>query len=342
MIDGHGDDLWRYGGKVKHNFSTNIHSAFDHSPLMAHIASSADAILSYPEPEPVSVEKKIADLHRCKPEEVMVTNGATEAIYLIAKEFSESNSAIVSPTFREYQDACKIHGHQIDFINSLNEISDSHKLVWLCNPNNPTGRVIPKDVLMEIISENKDKVFVIDQAYSDYTLLPTLSAMVAVEAGNVILLGSLTKRFAVPGLRIGYAIGAKKLLDRVKRWRMPWSVNGIAIASAKYLIDNIGKYDIDAESLHKEALRIAVKLRELGIEVENTDCNFILCKLPDGTAAELKQYLMDEGGILIREASNFEGLTERHFRVAAQTRDENDGLVGLVRRFVQLKLHVPC
>lgn len=342
MIDGHGDDLWRYGGKVKHNFSTNIHSAFDHSPLMAHIASSADAILSYPEPEPVSVERKIADLHGCRQEEVMVTNGATEAIYMIAKEFSGSNSAIVSPTFREYQDACKMHGHQIDFIHSLNDISDSHKLVWLCNPNNPTGRIIPKDVLMEIIYENKDKVFVIDQAYSDYTLLPSLSAMDAVEAGNVILLGSLTKRFAVPGLRIGYAIGTKKLLDWVKRWRMPWSVNGIAVESAKYLIDNIGKYDIDAEGLHKEALRIFGKLRELGIEVENTDCNFILCTLPDGTAAELKQFLMDEGGILIRDASNFEGLTERHFRVAAQTRSENDMLVDLVGRFVRLKLHVSC
>lgn len=315
---------------MKHNFSTNIHLAFDHSALMAHIASSADAILSYPEPEPISVEQKIADMQGCKPEEVMVTNGATEAIYMIAKEFSGSNSAIVSPTFREYQDACKMHGHQIDFIHLINEISVEHGLIWLCNPNNPTGKVIPKDFLLEIISENLDKVFVIDQAYSDYTLLPTLTAKEAVDVGNVILLGSLTKRFAVPGLRIGYAIGAKKLLDRVKGWRMPWSVNGIAVESAKYLIDNIARYDIDAEGLHKEALRISGKLREMGIEVENTDCNFILCKLQDGTAAELKQYLMDEGGMLIRDASNFEGLTERHFRVAAQRRDENDRLVGLM------------
>lgn len=342
MIDGHGDDLWRYGGKVKHNFSTNIHSAFDHSPLMAHIASSADTILSYPEPEPISVESKIAGLHGCGREEVMVTNGATEAIYMIAKEFSDSNSAIVSPTFREYQDACKMHGHEIDFIHSLKEISDKHGLIWLCNPNNPTGRVIPKDAFLEYIYAYKDKVFVIDQAYSDYTLLPTLTATDAINAGNVILLGSLTKRFAVPGLRIGYAIGTKKLLDRVKRWRMPWSVNGIAIESAKYLIENIGNYDIDAEGLHKEALRISEEFLRLGIEVESSDCNFILCKLPDGTAAELKQYLMDEGGVLIRDASNFEGLTERHFRVAAQRQEENDELVDLVRRFVQLKLHVPC
>lgn len=342
MIDGHGDDLWRYGERVRHNFSTNIHSAFDHSALMAHIASSAHAILSYPEPEPISVEKKIADMHGCKLEVVMVTNGATEAIYMIAKEFSGSNSAIVSPTFREYQDACKMHGHHIDFIQSLNDLSDEHRLIWLCNPNNPTGSVIPKDILLEIIAENKDKVFVIDQAYSDYTLLPTLSAMDAVEAGNMILLGSLTKRFAVPGLRIGYAIGAVDLISKVKRWRMPWAVNGIAIESAKFLTDNIDQYNIDAEGLHTEALRISRELQKFGIEVEDTDCNFMLCKLAGGTAAELKQYLIEEGGILIRDASNFEGLTERHFRVAAQTLEENDMLIDLVGQFVQLKLHLSC
>ncbi|MCM1490644.1 MAG: aminotransferase class I/II-fold pyridoxal phosphate-dependent enzyme [Muribaculum sp.] len=342
MIDGHGDDLWRYAGKVRHNFSTNIHSAFDHSPLMAHIASSAHAILSYPEPEPVSVEKKISGLHSCNQKEVMVTNGATEAIYMIAKEFSGAESLILGPTFREYQDACKMYGHKVTFTKSLDTIPDKSQLIWLCNPNNPTGKVTPLSLLWEIIHENTDKVFVIDQAYSDYTLLPTLNASDVIKAGNVIMLGSLTKRFAVPGLRIGYAIGSESLIARIKKWRMPWSVNGIAVESAKYLIDNIGKYDIDAEGLHKEALRISGKLWELGIEVENTDCNFILCKLPDGTASELKQYLMDEGGILIRDASNFEGLTERHFRVAAQSRSENDMMVDLVGRFVQLKLHKPC
>lgn len=342
MIDGHGDDLWRYAGKVRHNFSTNIHSAFDHSPLMAHIASSAHAILSYPEPEPVSVEKKIANLQGCNHDEVMVTNGATEAIYMLAKEFAGLKSVILSPTFREYQDACKLHGHHVDFINSLKNISNVHGLIWLCNPNNPTGKVITKEILLKIIGNNKDKVFVIDQAYSDYTLLPTLTAGDAITAGNVILLESLTKRFAVPGLRIGYAIGAVDLISKVKKWRMPWSVNGIAIESAKYLIDNIDKYNIDAEGLHSEALRISWELQRLGIEVEDTDCNFILCKLPSGTAGELKEYLMEEGGILIRDASNFEGLTERHFRVATQRRDENDILVNLVKRFVQLKLHVPC
>lgn len=342
MIDGHGDDLWRYAGKVRHNFSTNIHSAFDHSPLMAHIASSAHAILSYPEPEPVSVEKKIANLQGCNIDEVMVTNGATEAIYMIAKEFSGCTSSILSPTFREYQDGCKMYLHKVQFINSLAEMSEDSEVVWICNPNNPTGRVIARESLVDTFRHNLKKVFVIDQAYSDYTLLPTLNAQDVVDAGNVIMLGSLTKRFAVPGLRIGYAIANSNLLVRLKKWRMPWSINGITIESAKYLLDNIKSYNIDAQSLHSEALRIADELGGYGIEIVPTDCNFILCRLPYGTAAELKQYLIDEAGILIRDASNFEGLTDKHFRVAAQSAEENDLLLLNIKKFLQLKLHLTC
>ncbi len=333
MLHGHGDDLWRYAGKVKHNFSTNIHSAFDHSPLMAQIAESADAILSYPEPEPVSVEKSIADLFGCNPKEVMVTNGATEAIYLIANEFSGKKSAIFAPTFREYQDACRMHGHKIVFIRSLDEIPKDSRMVWLCNPNNPTGLVFPREKLMDFIKSNTDKIFVIDQAYSDYTLLPTLSVADAIDCGNVLLLGSLTKRFAVPGLRIGYAIGNSELINRIKAWRMPWSVNGIAIESANYLIKHIDDYKIDAETLHAEALRISSELSKMGIEMLPTDCNFILCKLPHGTSVQLKEYLIDNAGILIRDASNFEGLSDRHFRVAAQSPSENDLLISHIHQW---------
>lgn len=339
MIDGHGDDLWRYGGKVKHNFSTNIHSAFDHSPLMAHIASSAHAILSYPEPEPISIEEKIAELQHCRADEVMVTNGATEAIYMIAKAYSEADSLIMSPTFREYQDACMMHGHEVAFINSLENIPDKSALIWLCNPNNPTGKVIPRNSILNIIHNHRDKVFISDQAYSDYTLQPTLTSKDVIEAGNVIMLGSLTKRFAVPGLRIGYAMGDSALIGRIKKWRMPWSVNGISIESAKFLLDNINSYNIDATNLHSEALRISGELRRIGIDVIDTDCNFILCQLPDGTSAALKRYLIEDAGILIRDASNFEGLTDRHFRVAAQSSSENNLLVESIKRFMQMKQH---
>lgn len=342
MIDGHGDDIWRYGGRIKHNFSTNIHAAFDHSPLMEHIGKSMEAVSNYPEPEPLTLEKKIADVLRCSQPEVMVTNGATEAIYLTAREFSGAKTSIVVPTFREYQDACILHGHELSFVGGIMDIPDDCGLAWICNPNNPTGKVHDRGNLLDMIGNNPDKVYVIDQAYSDYTLLPTLTAEDAVGAGNVILLGSLTKRFAVPGLRIGYAVGCRRLLKRLRRWRMPWSVNGLAIKSAMYLLDHIGNYEIDAASLHSEAERIALELNKCGIRVSPTDCNFILCQLPAGTAGDLKEYLAEEAGILIRDASNFESLGESHFRVAAQTKEENDLLIRHISNYVFLIQNTAC
>lgn len=332
MIDGHGDDLWRYGNKVKHNFSSNI-SAFDHTRLMKYLAEAGDAVSCYPEPSPLSVEKAIAEINSVGPEEVMVTNGATEAIYLLAQTCARCQSAILAPTFREYQDACKIHGHTISFISSLSTIPKDSQLVWLCNPNNPTGNTILKEKLIKTARSNPGKVFIVDQAYADYTLMETLSAREAVSAGNIILLGSMTKRFAIPGLRIGYAIGNSALLDRVKAWRMPWSVNGLAIKAALFMIEHAADYEIDATGLHAEALRIAKAFTEMGIRVWPTDCNFILCELPDRTASELKEYLINTVGILIRDASNFEGLGQRHFRVAAQTPEENNLLIKGIRQW---------
>ncbi len=334
MIDGHGDDLWRYGGRIKHNFSTNIHAAFDHRPLMAHLAADTSAIDSYPEPEPRSVEKALGALHGIDPSAVMVTNGATEAIYLLARAFTGARSAIVAPTFREYQDAALANDHIITFIPDLDNLPLSMDMVWLCNPNNPTGSVIPRVDLLRIIDGHPSMTFIIDQAYADYTAEPVVATEDISSRSNVIVLSSLTKRFAIPGLRIGYAIGPVKLLGKVKRFRLPWSVNGPAIKAALYLLEHISDYPIASTGLNSEALRIKAAFEELGIGVSLTDCNFILCRLPRGSAAGLKEALVGSAGILIRDASNFEGLGPEYFRVAAQTAAENDLLISEVKRWL--------
>lgn len=334
MIYGHGDDLWHYAGKVKHNFSTNIRASFDLSPLMEILCADLATLTSYPEPEPVSVEKAIAEINGIRPEEVMVTNGATESIYLIARTGSGCHSAIIIPTFREYQDGCRMNGHRISFVSTLSEIPADSQMVWLCNPNNPTGTVTDRQRLLRVAARNPHKIFVIDQAYADYTPLQTLSARDALNAGNIILLGSLTKRFAVPGLRIGYSIANATLLSRVKAWRMPWAVNAPAIKCANYLLEHRDAYKIDTLGLHTEALRIARELTGAGIKVWPTDCNFILCELPHGKASDLKDYLMETEGILIRDASNFEGLGEVHFRLAAQSPAENDLIINRIKQWI--------
>ncbi|WP_303029070.1 histidinol-phosphate transaminase [uncultured Duncaniella sp.] len=336
MIDGHGDDIFRYGGKIRINFSTNIPQSVDHSGLLEHLSKQGDIFRNYPEPEPRRVEQKLADVHGVEAENVIVTNGATEAIYLLAHAFAGSRSAIISPTFREYQDACGLFNHSVGFIATINEIRKGFDMVWLCNPNNPTGIVYDRSELLRVIDNNPDILFIIDQAYMAYSVKDVLSVSDVMARKNIVMLHSLTKRFIVPGLRIGYAIGDEAVISRVRSMRIPWSVNTVAIESALYLIDNASHYRIDACELHAEATRLAEMMRSIGLKVCDTDCNFILAQLPDRTAAELKDWLIDNHGILIRDASNFEGLTSRHFRVAAQSRNENINLINALKEWTLL------
>lgn len=345
MIDGHGDDLYAYDGLVRHNFSSNILSGVNHEALAWHIAGCVRGIAGYPEPVPLSLERMLSERLGISPSNVMVTGGATEAIYLIAHACACRDSIVVAPTFSEYEDACTLYNHNVRFMDwdslaSWNSgetvvspaVKDS-AVVWLCNPNNPTGKVLDVDKLRHMILSVPESLFVIDQAYADYTTEAVLSADEAVRMGNVLLLGSFTKRYSVPGLRIGYAVGSDGIMEAVKAVRMPWSVSVPAIECGKYLLSHSDSYVIDCRGLHSEALRLADELRKIGLEVMDTDCNFMLACLPAGTSHELKEWLIYRHGILIRDASNFHGLTERHFRVAAQTREENDLLIYAMKEW---------
>ena len=334
MIEGHGDDAYRYGCGIRYNFSTNVYGGFDHSGLMAHLCSKSDCIRSYPEPVPESVESALAALMGISSETVMVTNGATEAIYIMACEMSGRRSVVIAPTFSEYADACVMYSHRVDYVLSLDEVTDDAEMVWMCNPNNPTGRVTDKARLLTFIDSRPSTLFVVDQAYADYTVCPLITAREVVERPNVVILGSFTKRFAIPGLRIGYAVGNHELLARFKARRMPWSVNQLAIEGAKYLLSHIEDYPIDASRLHDEAERVGMALGCMGIYVEPTDCNMLLCCLERGSAATLKDYLVERHGILIRDASNFYGLTDRHFRVAVLSPYENDLLINAINEWI--------
>lgn len=334
MTDGHGDDLFRFGDKIKINFSTNIPQRVDHSGLMRHLAKVGAIFSNYPEPEPVSEERRIAQCLGVEASNVIVTNGATEAIYLLAHAFMGSHAAIAAPAFREYQDACRIFSHSVRFISALDEIGCHDDTVWLCNPNNPTGLAYNRGYLLQTIDAYPTALFVVDQAYAGFCVKEVLSVSDVMARDNVVMLHSLTKQFVVPGLRIGYAIGPSKLMARLRTLRMPWSVNAIAIEAAHYLLAHASDYLVDAYALHAEADRLAHELRVLGMAVADTDCNFLLAELPCGNAAELKRWLIDHHGMLVREASNFEGLTPRHFRVAAQSREENTQLIKALKGWI--------
>ena len=350
MIQGHGDDAYRYGRPIRANFSSNVYGHVDLAPLKAHLRARLDAIGNYPEPEPYTLEKALADRLGLDPAAVCVTSGATEAIYLTAHAFAGSQTTILQPTFSEYADACALYNHHLIPHARQNLFRPGTSPVlkepaappgpratyWLCNPNNPTGDVIPKDELVKTIETNPETVFVIDQSYGFFTREPLLSAAEAVALPNVIQLHSMTKRYAMPGLRLGYITANPPLLDRIRAVRMPWSVNALAVEAGLYLTAHPDTAPVDRAALLREAERLRGALDALpGLSALPTRTHFFLCRLDRGRAADLKQWLAEEHGLLIRDAANFEGLDESYFRIAAQTPEENDLLVAAVRQYLE-------
>jgi len=334
MNDGHGDDIYKYGQKITSNFSSNIFSKQNFPALREHIYSCLHLVHSYPEPDAHSLSALLSKKHGIDTENFCVTNGATEAIYLIAQAYRGNKSSIIIPTFSEYEDACRIHNHKLSFVKELQDIDPFTEMVWLCNPNNPTGVTYDIDYLKDTVKQYPHTVFVFDQSYGYFTNKKVWDIREAAEYKNVILLHSMTKQYAVPGLRLGYITAHKDIIKHIGKFRMPWSVNALAIEAGKFLINNITE-SLDIKKYLAETVRLQDVLKHiLGLKVFSTDTHFFLCKLENRKASFLKEYLIDNYGILIRDASNFRGLDDRYFRIATQSPEENNLLVKAIHEWI--------
>ena len=297
---------------------------------MGFLAAHPELASHYPEPEAWSLERMIAEQHDLNPEQVIVTNGATDAIYLIAQAFP-MQADIPRPTFSEYEDACQL----------FPRTDTVHRMLWLCNPNNPTGDVYDQAVIDKMMV--KYDLVVVDQSYENYTNRFIMNPRWAARMPNLIQIHSFTKTYAIPGLRLGYITAHASLTAHLRQFLRPWSVSALAIEAGKFLLRNDDELRCTPDL--NEAQRLREELQQIeGIITQETQTNFILCQcvphfdveeFENGSAAQLKDYLARQHQMLIRDCSNFKGLTPRHFRIAAQTPAENDALVAAIRQFVK-------
>ena len=321
------------------NFSSNIYQRADLTELKDYLATRLDAIGNYPEPEPRALEDLIAEKLEISADMVMVTNGANEAIYLIAQLYRHWASVIPQPTYNEYADACRMFGHTISYDrNDELNILPEDRIYWLCNPDNPTGNVLLKSLITHIIRKHPRYLYVIDQSYADYTLQPMLEMKEMLDCYNVMILQSLSKKYCVPGLRLGYLTASPIIIDRLRDIRQPWTVNALAIEAGKWLIENDPKMLPDLKEYLDEAQRVKQELSEIeGLMVMDTQTHYMLANIDWATSLELKNWLIEKHGILIRDASNFHSLDDHCFRVAAQTPEENDALISAIKAYREEK-----
>ena len=202
-------------------------------------------------------------------------------------------------------------------------------------PNNPDGKLIHRGELLRIVDAHPDTLFVIDQAYVAFTTEELLKPKDVYAHKNLILVQSISKAYNIPGLRIGYLVADQSLTERLNRYVIPWSVNAVAIEASKYILIHPAQFTLPIRKWQRETSDLIYLLRKLdGVEVIPTATTFFLVRLKKGNAASLKQYLLEQEGILIRDASNFRGLDESYIRLSTQRTEQNERLVAAMKRWL--------
>jgi len=317
MINGHGDDAWNYNIPIKADFSSNVLYGPLDAGLLDHLRNKLADVTHYPETGAQSLQTAAAKAYDVDEDRIVVTNGVTEAIYLIAQTFRDREAVIYTPAFAEYQDACAAHGLKITFrkwedLRTAN--LPKNGLVFLCNPNNPTGWAVTLGALREY----PDALFVVDESYIEFA--PAATSALRHGPGNVLVLRSLTKSCRIPGLRVGFMIGAQPLITQVRNGKMPWSVNRLAIEAGLYIFSHPEDFKVPMERLRAETKAWQEELRAAtGWKVWDTDTHYFLIETP----APMKMKLLQEYGLLVRDASNFQDLGPNLIRVACGSPEHN-------------------
>lgn len=336
MIHGHGDDLYLSGKQIVANFSTNVWYGADPCILTTLLLRHAGKILHYPEPDAGSLRQAIADYHGMSPESVIAGNGATELFYLVAHAFSGASTVIPVPSFKEYEDACALYHHQVHFITGpvLQNIPPSANLMFICNPNNPDGGIWQEKEIRFLLDSHPDMTLVVDESFLHFAPGIRSASHLLAEYSNLLIICSMTKNFAIPGLRLGYMLGNPDKIKLVSGFKQPWTINALAIEIGKELLAQATHLLPDAGNLFKRQLAFSKQIAKLpGFTPLPSHTSFFLVKT-DFDSRHLKQYLLEKEGILIRDASNFRGLDCHYFRINTLTDEKNILLIHALKNYV--------
>jgi len=339
MINGHGDDRYLFNYNIVADFSSNVYYKGFSDRLSSYLMDCLYKINNYPESNAQRLQIALADWHRLTPAQVLVTNGATEAFYLVAHAYRRKSATIVIPSFAEYEDACRANDLEINYLHwdqLLPHTTFATDIVFFGNPNNPTGEILHRYAILQMVEANPEVIFVVDEAYIDFTM-DAVSITTGIKLyPNLIIIKSLTKTYSIPGLRLGYILSNEDIINHILPSKMPWSVNALAIEAGLFIARNRHEMELPVLTLSQDTQALINDLNALGnIAISKTHTNFFLCKTDKGTAADLKQFLLQTAGLLIRDASNFKSLTPQHFRIATQPPEQNALLIKGIKAWME-------
>lgn len=303
-------------------------------------------VVHYPEPYAETLTHELAAYHNFDPRALLVGNGSTQLMYTLARVLAPRRALIVAPSFSEHKAALQHSNAQIGhlvlrspaFALSVNRLqktlTQDYDILVLTNPNSPTGALLPRAQLEQIvrICRTTQTRLIIDETFVDWVEEASLKHW-AVRSSHVIILRSLTKFFALPGLRVGYLIAHPRVITRVRAQLEPWSVNAIAQEVARTCLNDQRFVQRSRIFLERERPWLFQQLSTIeGLQPLPSQANFLLLRITkkDKCAADVAKRLAEEN-ILVRNCGNFVGLGKCFFRVAVRTRSENARLVAALR-----------
>ncbi len=325
------------------DFSANI-NPLGYSPgLPARISRELQSVLHYPDIDAAPLRMAVSSHISRHEDEILIGNGSTEHIYLLPRILRPKTGIVFEPTYSDYARAMKNAGADVTEIMRKTETFEAdlnhpaigsktggaNTMLYLCNPNNPTGTLTKKEEVFSLATRYPDMCIVIDEAFMDFVpesdRFSVLTDAGAGDLRNVIVLRSMTKFHGFPGLRLGYMVAHTDIIERLRALKEPWTVNTLAQVAGLLALEDKEHVKKSREFAATEENFLYRQLSAIdGLRPIPPSVNFILVRISDDgpTSRELQESLIGMG-ILIRDCSNFGGLGDRYFRVAVRTREEN-------------------
>ena len=343
----------KYGLKEEDflDFSTNLNPLGTPGHVLEVIKNNISKIYSYPDPKCTRLRERISSFFGLSEGNVMVANGASEIIYLVCACFSGRKALLVKPGFSEYLDAARAfsldtafyclreyRNFVMDFNDFMSNVrSEPADIIFVCNPNNPTGTAISYDEIAEMIQGCKEygTLLVVDESYIELSDFPDESVTGLVKGfENLLVIRSMTKSYGLAGIRLGYGISSTDLIRDLLGKQPTWSVNSLAQLAGEAALSDSTYLTRSRELIALERERLFDGLMRQGIKTYPSNANFILFKLQNGISPRDFEEYLGRRGIIIRNCKSFAGLGDGYFRIAVRTKEENLRLIATIDEFL--------
>ena len=346
-MEDHGGNI--YDKDIRIDFSVNVNPFGMPEAVKRAAVRGVEESFRYPDPRQRELRQALSDAFCIPAERIVAGSGAAELIWGITAALQPGKALVCAPSFGEYEGALLARGCQVErfYLGEENDWLATRELVrrtgeepgleilFLCHPNNPTGRLVPAEILEDLarVCHERKITLVVDECFLDLTREGEAASALALQRDcpELLVLRAFTKMYAMPGLRLGWlAAGREETAERIRRMLPPWNVSWPAQMAGCAALKEQKFARRSAALLLEEREWLSCQLRKLGFRVWPSETTFLLFEGPK----DLQDVCLKEG-IYIRDGASFPGLWAGTWRIGVRTRQENQILLEVLGRIMK-------